>query len=184
MSLCTVDEVKSWLDIDGSAANEELLEDLATWMSKVFETFCDRVFDSDTYTEYHDGNPKKKKLLLKQYPITEVTSIYDDIDWTWGIDTLISADDYRITEDSRHIVFKNISLLDYRQNVKITYVAGHDPIPSDLNLACIDEVARIYKGRSDRHLLNYSNTSGENRSFSMADFTDLTKTVLHRYRKK
>ena len=158
-----------------------LIDNLINAVSARFESYCDRKFKSRSYTEYLDGKGWSV-IYPKQYPITEVTSIYDDGTWTWDASTLISGTEYRIKNDNS-IVFKSFSVGDYEQNLKLTYTAGYTTIPYDLENACINEVLRamgkienleLEEKRSNEYLLKYITNS----------FLTETRMTLDRYRRK
>lgn len=181
MALCTVDEAKTYLNVDGNMdADEELVENLIDRVSYIFEIQCDRVFDSTEHTEYLDGEGREW-IRPKHYPITAVTGLWDSTTWDWDDDTLISSDDYKVSNSGRFIKLKARVFYDGSENVKITYTAGYSTIPLDLKMACIDEVARLYRSRDERHLTNYSNTDGENYVYDLMAFSDMTKKTLNRY---
>lgn len=184
MALCELDEVKRYLSIDGSAEEEgDLLEELIDNVSKMFETECDREFSSTEHTEYFSGGGRRW-IRPKHYPITAITSLWDDNDWGWNNDDLVDTDEYKISNDERFVILKNTTFVNAVENVKVTYTAGYSTIPLDLKMVCIDEVARLYKARTQRHLTSYSNTEGENLVFDPKAFSDTTKTVLKRYLNK
>ena len=182
MSLCTLDDVKYFYGIAGT--NDEtdtLLEDLIGMVSKTFETYCDRVFDSATYTDDFDGD--RKMITLDHYPIISVTSVTDrGEDWTGS--TLVSGTYYKISNNSRHILFNSSATLTrYTENVRIVYVAGYATIPYDLKLACMEEVVKHYISRKRVNVLDES--KGEHSlSFSIIDFLPTTLTILKRYMNK
>ena len=117
MILATLDEIKAHYGMTGSSAEiDDELEAIAERISKIFETYCDRTFDSATYTEEYDGGGKSS-LCLKHYPVTSITSIYDDSDWGWGEDYLVDSDNYRI-KDERSVTLKSgYVFYDYNQIV-------------------------------------------------------------------
>ena len=122
-----------------------LLDTIIDAVSSKFESYCDRKFKSQDHEEYFDGK-NSNVIYPKNYPVTTVTSIYDDSEWSWGSSTLVSSTEYRISNDSNSIVFKNTSgtLGDYVQNVKLNYTGGYATIPYDLEYVCIIEVLRAF----------------------------------------
>jgi len=183
MSLCTLDNVKDVLGMKGSSEEDGVLEIIIDNVSKTFETHCDRVFDSTEHTEYFDGRGRSW-VRPKHYPITSVSGVWDDFDWGWGSDDLVDSSYYRVASDGMFIVLKSTTFVDAEQNVKIIYTAGYTTIPNDLRGACIDEVIRMYKSRTSRHLITYSNTDGENYDYDLNAFSDNTKEILKRYKNK
>ena len=184
MALCTVEDVKSFLSIDGTLdANEDLVENLIDQVSKAIETFCDRTFDSTEHTEYINGEGRYW-IRPKHYPITAVAGVWDDENWSWGTQHLIDSSTYRISSDGRFIISRLYSFTDAVENVKIIYTAGYSTIPLDLKMVCVDKTASLYKSRANRHLTSYSNVDGENLVFNTMAFSDDMKIILERYLNK
>lgn len=151
-------------------------------VSARFESYCDRKFVSRTHTEYLDGKGVRV-LYPKQYPITSVTSIHDDMDWAWADSTLISSDNYRIADDNSIVFKSNTTVADAKQNIKLVYDAGYTDIPYDLEDVCINEVLRILnifpelgvdEKRSNDYLIKYTKEP----------FMSETTLVLNKYRRK
>lgn len=178
--LATLDEIKAYHGMTGSAAEiDDELEAIRDRVSKIFETYCDRVFDSATYTEYYDGGGRNM-LVLKHYPITSITSIYDDSDWGWGADYLVASGTYRIKDD-RIVMYKTgYTFYDYNQNIKITYVAGYSTVPADLKHACITETIRSYIHRKHVDEVSKSLADGSI-SYTSKEFLPMTLAVLDKY---
>ena len=108
-------------------------------------TGCKRILKSQSVgPEYYDG-PGGYELILKQRPVTGVTSIYQDLDKVWGSTTEISSDDYQIDEPAGIIILKNLYFYRGRLTIKITYTAGYTTIPYDLEQAAIRLVDYWYQ---------------------------------------
>lgn len=71
--LTTVAKVKSYLHITGSE-DDTLIGNLIARMSDEMETFCNRKFLSQAFTEVYDGNGLTS-LQLDNFPITRITRI-------------------------------------------------------------------------------------------------------------
>jgi len=181
--LVTLDEIKHHFGMTGSNADvDDELESISDRISKIFETYCDRTFDSDTYIEYYDGGGRDM-LVLKHYPIISITSIYDDSDWGWGASYLVDSDNYMIKND-REVVYKSgYVFYDYIQNVKVTYVAGYATIPDDLKHVCILEVLRSYKHRKDVDITSKSLEDGSV-TYTSKEFLPMTLAVLNKYTRR
>lgn len=122
--------------------DDDYLNELVVKVSDEIEGLCQRTFLSASYTEYHRGNGTSE-LLVNNYPVTAITSCYDDTDRAWGADTAIPAADLQISERTPGLIiydggtfFDTQSALKYAvENIKITYVAGYAVIPQDLEFA-------------------------------------------------
>lgn len=179
-ALTTISGVKTFIGL-ATTSDNSLLEDLVDSVSALFETYCDRQFLSREYTEYQDGKDVDI-LFTDQYPVTSITSIHDDREWAWGSATEVSSSSYRASSDGRSIVFKDTYLLDYYQNIKIIYTAGHGSTPYDLEQACIEEAARLYKNKNQIDISSKSLSDGSV-SYVVSDFLPKTLTILNKYKK-
>lgn len=146
MALCTLAEVKEYNDITVTT-NDTLLTNLISRVSTEIETYCDCTFSSASYTDYHDGNGDDK-LYTDHYPIITGSGVevWDDTEWDWETADLIDSNDYMIVND-RGIFLKSSIFVDGVKNVKISYTAGYDTIPTDLTQFTIEEVIRRFKMR-------------------------------------
>lgn len=143
MSLCTVANIKTYLNITTTE-----YDDLFTLLINAFDAFaendCNRKFDQETVTEYHDGGTNK--IFVDRPPIDSDTSVvvYDDPDRSFSDIDLVSSDDYGIDYDLGILEF-DYDLLEGNMSIKVTYKGGYDTIPSDLQLAAIEQVVMKYK---------------------------------------
>lgn len=160
-----------------------LIDNLINAVSKRFESFCDRKLLTRTFTEYYDGMGYTT-LYPTQYPVTSVTALYDDSAWVWGSDTLVSGTTYRIANDNS-IVFNSSStgLGDYKQNVKLVYVAGYETTPYDLELACVHEILRAME-RLEEISISEKRSNDFMLKYIVSPFLESTKLVLERYKRK
>jgi hypothetical protein len=158
-------------------------------ISTRFETYCDRKFNSATYTQYYDSDGSTH-LYLDQYPITTISGIWNDTAWTWDSTTLISGTTYRIV-DNQGVVFR-YGPASGSQSIKITYTAGYTTIPDDLVEACSQEVSDLWKDSTkstgtlkSKTLPDGSVTYGEGGgSTNTTPFRATTMDILNRYRNK
>jgi hypothetical protein len=67
-------------------------------------------------------------------------------------------------------------------NVYLEYVAGYDPIPSEIEQACIDLVSLRYRER-DRIGLTSKSLAGESITFNTREFSDAVGSTLVQYKR-
>jgi len=155
--LTTLANAKEYLGISGSD-DDTLLGNLIDRASEAIENYCRRKFAQETLTEYYDGRGSHR-LVLNRRPVSSITSIYDDLDRDFTEDTLIDADDYVLYPDEGIVEFKNTAstfpstaayFYDGQRNVKVTYVAGYETIPTDVEQACLMLVALLYNRAKQR----------------------------------
>lgn len=179
-SLVTLDNVVKFIGQDSfNSDDSDLIEDLINRVSTLFESYMNRNILSREYTERYDGGGSDK-LFPKQPKITTVSGVWDDYDWDFTDDDLVDADDYTVV-DSNYIVFKDITLGAYSQNIKIIYTAGYTSTPEDIKQACITEVARMFKNRLEVDITAQTLADGSV-SYSAKTFLPLTVTTLNKYK--
>jgi len=129
-------------DSSTTSISDNAAERIINRASQVIERYCGRRLKSETYTdEYHDADGESGVVFLDQYPITSVTSLYDDADRTFTSSFLIAATDYMIYPDEAMIrLYNNRSLFGkgYR-SIKATYVAGYNATSHQRELDSLED---------------------------------------------
>ena len=171
--------------------------------------YLGRDLEQQTYTEYYDGTGRPR-LLLNQRPVTAITGVWLDNAGYYGqragaFDAATTA----LTQGTDFIVRppleqseKNAGILEMitpiwfqvdgrscwptgQGNVKVTYTAGYNPIPLDLQVAVHQTVAQALKMAENGAPLqeetfgeySYTLLSGE-KDTSLAS----ARALLNRYR--
>ena len=178
-SIATLAEVYEFLSVSGSD-DDDLIQNFIDRKTVEFENWCqlDSFYVTD-YTEYHDGEGAPY-LFVRNFPINSIAEIASDSDWTWGTDTVIDSDDYRVVEKN-YVAYKsyfNPGL----QNIKVTYNAGYDSIPLDLKEALIEEVSRLYNRRKDIDVFIKTLQDGSQHRIP-SGFMPNTKIILSKYKR-
>lgn len=141
MALTTKDRVKSYLRINADDTTKDVvIAELVERLSKSIAGECDRIFEYQSHTEYHNGDGKFKRLNLNQYPVDGAVSfsLYDDYNRVYGSDTLIAAADYSVDYDKGIVTLDGaVPFIKGFKNIKVIYSAGYRVIPEDLERACI-----------------------------------------------
>lgn len=117
---------------------------------------------SASRVRYLDG-PGGRELVIDVWPVTAIASIYDDPEWTWGADALVSSSDYAIldgavglvllAETSTHGAWNHA-----RRSIKATVTAGFTSAPPALKLAICLGVRHLWNLRRE---LGHTSVSGE-----------------------
>ena len=144
-------DVKNFLGIPSAAsADDTLITTIIAQIEAEIKTYCKRkYFQATSLTEYYDGDGTDI-LLLKEYPIVSVTSLYDDTDRVYGSDTKIGSADIIIYGDEGYIRLDGLSFTKGEKNIKITYKAGYGTgtgetaMPEDLKLALVMLASAVY----------------------------------------
>lgn len=124
MALCTLANVKSYLDLKSDDTEKDLeIERLIPLAQSFLEEYCNRAFESEAVTEYHYGG--SNTIALKKYPVdtTKTIQIWDDWQRVYGSDTLIDSDDYFVNAESGIVEF-DYPVGGFPGSVKVTYTGG------------------------------------------------------------
>lgn len=185
MGLITLALAKEELDIPALTTDEDTrIQKFIDAASGYIEGQCNRVFAQATYTnERYDGNDTRY-LLLRQFPVTSVTSIYLDDDWNFGAGTEILSAKRQIYRDC--LVVRQCGTFQYTNAlaVKVTYVAGFAAIPTDIQQACLDMVVWLYAKRNDRRSgLTAKSKLGENAAYE-AEVPPSVLAMIEKHRRE
>lgn len=172
MALITTSEAKELLPNLTGTAEDTLLTTLIATASRAIayelgypETTAggQPTLETATYTEYLDG-PGGRDLILSNWPIQSITSIYDSSDRRYGADELVASTDYTVI-DGRH----GLVVLDWdsqhgtwstgRRAIKVTYVAGWATVPDPIKHAAKMLVRHLYGLRTTQGLANQEGSS-------------------------
>ena len=184
MALATLAQLKSQLGIMNSETKYDTklnlyLNAASDWV----ETYCDRKFEAANYVENLCGN-KSNFLSPDQWPIISISElrISWDRDWTSSI-TLIPASDYGISQDKVGVTYYAGHFPMGFDNVRLSYRAGYETIPSDLQLGVIwaAEWFYLHNNRGDSGRTTASK-QGESVGV-LADIPPMCKAIIEPYRR-
>jgi len=136
------------LDETDRAFGETLIEAISARANQITK----RKLASRTYTEEVLDGEGGTMLVLPEYPVTTVTSLYIDTARTFGSDTLQTADDDYYLYSGSGKIFVPAGIPTARQCIQITYTAGLVTVPGNLKEAVVLAFAYIWKQRSSRSL--------------------------------
>lgn len=121
--------------------------------------------ESTSYTLYLNG-PGGRDLVLPVWPVTAITSIYDDEDRSYAASSLVSSGDYAIEEGATGRVLLTATATHGawstgKRAIKATFTAGYTTIPSWLKHAARLTVRALYdlrtaQGQTSRNVGNQS----------------------------
>jgi hypothetical protein len=138
-----------------------LIVEASDWV----ENYCDRVIEKRTVTESQRGNARSTgRLILNEYPVSSVTSI----DWQdETTDGVVDPANLRILPGGV-LEFRNVIQYGpwYLGRVyTFEYVAGFDPIPSNIQRATALKVAQLlqpqYQGPQEREVFMVTNIEAQ-----------------------
>ena len=149
-NLVKIERVKTYLDIANTdTAADVLLQDLIARISAWVERYCDRTFAKATHTEQYDGDGTDT-LVVRQWPIISVASLYDDPDRVFGASTQIAAADFVLYKNTGIIRLDGLVFSAGIQNVNVTYDAGYTDIPDDVQQAVVELVADRFRNKENQ----------------------------------
>jgi hypothetical protein len=180
--LTTIDALKQWLG-ETTDKSDDALTHVVSAASAFVESYCQRKFNSDTYTEYHDGTDAET-LNLNQFPIISVTGVYEGgsaVSLVTGVDPYANPQpEIVIYQEEGKLVRPFSSFFGYRRYYKVIYVAGYATIPADLVDATLN-VAALMLREKDRVGIAMKQGSSQTVQF-VRSLPETTQRTLERYR--
>lgn len=146
--LTSLTNLKAFLHISNTD-DDTLLSEIITRITDKWTLDCNRILTSADYTEYYSGDGSDT-LMLDQFPINSITSIYDDTDRSFGASTEISSDDIIFTANTNNaksgiVKLDGTSFSKGVENIKITYNAGFTSVPNEIEQAVLQECSLEYR---------------------------------------
>lgn len=155
-ALVSLAEAKVHLGIGpGIVDFDARIEMIINSASAMIENYTKRKLTTQSYTQYFDGSGANK-VLLHQWPVTELTAVYVDGDSKFDANSLIQAEDYAL-EDEIMVIYHDRTFPRGYRNIRVDYTAGlgtvaDDNIPYDLRWACMELVAWFYNSSSNQRI--------------------------------
>jgi hypothetical protein len=161
--LVEIDDVKSWLNIPSTNTDDDgLLQLLISSFSQyVLNRTGQQSFSTvNSYTDIYSGN-NSYRLFLRNTPIQSVTSIIVGA-WTVPQSTGLTTNGWYIDPDGKSVVLRSSAsgymtapyssyyttwpgcFLRGQGNIQVTYTAGYNSVPYDLQEAVMEAVAINY----------------------------------------
>ena len=176
--LTTLSNVKQWV-ISAGTADDQLLTGFITRASQGIQKYLNRTIASQAYTEALDGKGTSR-IMFANYPVTAVASL--------AIDGIVippaSGPPYACG-----YVFNETALSVYGYsfcrgygNVQLSYTAGYDETPPEIEQACIEWIALRYTERQRIGQVSKS-LNGEVITFFVGDMPASVKMMLTNWRK-
>lgn len=173
-ALTTLEAVKSYLKLNTvqlSDGDIVLLEELINGSSSVIEGYCKRKFKEQPLVEEYDGFGKNY-LLLEQYPVKSIQSIYID-------EIVLDPQEYKVKKNNGVLIRKGSVWPVGDINISVSYTAGLTEIPADLELACKHLVMSYFK--SD--IASFSTTFQDGMVFRPEALPAQVKALVAPYKK-
>jgi uncharacterized phiE125 gp8 family phage protein len=127
--LITVEDVKNFLGITVTTDDQVLLP-LCQAAQDEASGYVDYELEGSTVIDYLNGDGVDI-IFLRSLPVKSITSIYDDIEWDYGADTLIDSGDYIFSPETGVVTLFGLCFASGTRNVKVTYKAGYNGVGED-----------------------------------------------------
>lgn len=124
---------------EDEATSDAKITAAITRMQSLIESYVDRRLGSQSYTETHIQTTAHP-ILLRQYPVTEITSATKD-------GTTVDATDLLINSDTGVLIHG--SKLAWAKEAVIEYIAGYETCPDDIKYVLCDLVSGRLDGSLD-----------------------------------
>lgn len=146
MDLVLLDDYKTYKKLT-KTDDDDGLNIIISSVSEIVKNYCGHTLVD------HFSTPKEevfntvcgqKYIVLNEWPIVSITSVYSRKAYNYDYELVPSTDYYRDAEsDTLHYLLGYWP--DGLGSVKVTYTAGYDEIPEDLKLACYDLITHYFK---------------------------------------
>lgn len=168
MALCNLSDLKSWLGIDAlDTSKDTMLTMIISSVSKKYESYCNTKLEETTIVnELYEGSGNTNSLVLNNLNISKVNKIEFLINDVWEtvyeykelpditIDTygmnldkylgLIKMNCLIPSKNGFDVLTSNPNYMVKYPNVRVSYVCGFNPVPSDLAYICLKSSARQF----------------------------------------
>ncbi len=182
-ALVDLGNIKSYLGIAETDTEFDTdLDHLIDAVSWYFNNETNRKLKARDYAaEYYDGDGSDT-LYVENYPINSITHLYIDTERAYGADDEILAADYMIYKDMGKIIVEDTVFSKGNQSVKLEYNGGYATIPYDLENACKEMVAFLFKRDKAGNRIGVKSLSVEGGSENyVTNMPDTVKQVLRRF---
>jgi hypothetical protein len=178
IDLTTLANLEAWLGLASGNEDEPLLGRLITATSAFIETWCDRQFAQQTYTETRDGTGALR-IAFAQSPVSAVASVTIDGNAIPPGDA-VSTPGFYFTPTM--LTLNGYEFCRGLGNVALAYTAGFATTPTDVEQACIELAATRYREMGRIGTASKS-VAGETTSFVIKDMPPSVATILAPWRR-
>jgi hypothetical protein len=190
--LTTLSNVKSRLALDDSDVRDDtLLTNFIKWVSGRFENDANRKFGyAQNVVDEFQGD--ETELRVSRYPIDEAQPISFQL-------LTKNSDGWRAVAGAEFVIRRGcvLSLLSEagraREQLRVTYSGGYQlpdaassqnsppPLPDDLQLACVEQVAYLYQNKDRLGLVNVAGEGGSLQQLPGMDLLPSVAATVERY---
>jgi hypothetical protein len=179
-ALITLEALKDFLKEDGTD-HDKVLGVFINSVSEEFEGYLERTLNKTLYTDLYFDGDGEVEYFLPNWPVSGTFTITeDDVVLTEGID-----DDFMLYAEKGKIVRNGVWLKGYK-TLKVTYTAGYETIPKDIQLACMKWCAWEFQQHKQKRWGETSRTDPDAGSVSTFRESEVWKEinrVIKKYRR-
>ena len=138
-ALTTLNQAKTYLKIPLAETSQDAMVELfINAASEELERQCDRVLKKRTgIVEYRNGRGAPV-LTLHEWPVVAVTEVRVDYESLFTDPaTVVPSGEVAVADGDTSIMRLNSRWPNAERSMKVTYSAGYDPVPADLEHACL-----------------------------------------------
>ena len=175
---------------DENTDRDKQITALINEASDAINTQTFRELRKRTSTEFHTGDGTNI-LIPDQYPIVSITTLHDDLGRVYDAGTLIDNGDLVIMENrNKQTIRRDGSrflngFAHGGNNLKLIYVVGLDPIPTDLRRACLDLIKYWWQNTEENRANITTRSAGDgNISVEVEDWPKYVTRTVERYTRK
>jgi len=144
-----------------------ITDDQLTWLINTVESHIAiktgrKQIENGSLIEYHDGDGRSSYFITNEFPITSVSSLYDDVERDYDSTSLIDTDDYVWYREGR-VELDSGSFSKGLKNIKIIYLAGYtsdDREWAQIEYLATKWVAMIFKAKDHLGISSQSDPDG------------------------
>ena len=180
--LTTLDNAKWWINIATNGSYDILMR-LITAASAFLINYLNRNVLTATYTaEKYHGNGSES-LHLNSWPIQSISNLTIN-----GSVVPPSSDGLSngfVFDDKYVYLLPGTSQCAFskgRMNISVTYVAGYDAVPFDIEQACLELIGLKFKEKDRIGIQSQSMNGQQTTSYTPRDLGKDTKAMLQNYR--
>lgn len=167
MDLTTTTRVKARITVDASDVQyDALLSSLIARASAEAERIMNRKAEAISRTAQFDVSVSMRSLSLPAYPVSSITTIWNDRERDFGNETTIATADY-YSDDAAGLVYFEVALAPGPGVLKITYTGGMGASTAafiaaypDIAEAIDERVAQLWQRRDEIGLTGVTGAQG------------------------
>ncbi len=146
MALCTPDAVVRYANLTNP--DWDLLDQLCDRAAAVIEAYCRCSFSLEQRDELYDIAPGQQSIVLRGYPVQEISAIYDGLSAT-SQGRQLQPSEFVLDAAAGIVRLRSGSFTPGAAACRVVYTAGYSSVPDSVAQAATMLVADWYRSRPD-----------------------------------